>query len=121
MGEFFSGTKKVWNGMDMVPDRRKQTRRQHPRFQVNLDTVVQIDNVSYQCTMLDISKTGCRVMSEKPIQNVSREVIVKFMAPKQLDYTFATGKIKWIHLAEKSCLIGIAFGKSIPNFEDLMG
>lgn len=121
MGDFFSGTKKVWNGMDMVPDRRKQTRRQHPRFQVNFDTVLQIDNVIYQCTMLDISQKGCRVMSEEPIQNVTKEVIDKFMVPERLDPVYAAGKIKWINLAGKGFFIGIAFRKPISDFDDLMG
>jgi len=121
MGELFSGTKKVWSGMNMVSDRRKQTRRRHPRFQENLDTVVQINNISYQYTTLDISKTGCRVMSEKPIKNAGREVIVKLIIPKQLDPTFATGKIKWINHAEKGCFIGIEFGRPIPDFDDFIG
>ena len=121
MGEFFGGSKKVWNGLDMVPDRRKQNRRRELRFQVNFDTVLQIKNVFYQCIMLDISQKGCRIKSERRIEGVHREVIVKFLVPKMLEHTFAKGKIKWIHNRENSCFVGIKFVKPIPNFDDLVG
>ncbi len=121
MGEMFSGTKKVLNGLDMVPDRRRQNQRQHPRFQVNFDTELQFENVSYQCTMVDISQKGCRIMSEKPIPNITEEVIVKFIVPKQLDSVFAKGKIKWKNQIEEGFFILIEFGRPIPNFDDLIG
>ena len=120
MGEFFSGKKKVWDGMDMVPDRRSQNRRQHPRFQVNLETELQIADVSYQCTMVDISQKGCRVITEKPIQTAARDVIVKFIAPRQLDPMFVKGKIRLKNQTDKGFSLGIAFEKMILDLEDLM-
>ena len=121
MGEFFSGKKKIWDGMDMVPDRRRQTRRQHPRFHVNFEAELQCANVSYQCTMVDISQMGCRVITEKPIQNASRDVIVKFIAPKQLDHIYVKGKIRLKNQTEQGFSLGISFEKKILNLEDLMG
>ena len=121
MGEFFSGNKKIWDGMDMVPDRRRETRRQHPRFHVNLEAELQCGEASYQCTMVDISQKGCRVITEKPIHNTTRNTIIKFIPPKQLDTMFVKGIIRLKNQTEEGFSIGISFEKIILNLEDLMG
>ncbi len=120
MSKSLRSKKKVWVKMDLVPDRRERPRRQHQRYRVNYDSELQSDNICYQCTMVDISKKGCRVITDQPIQNVTDEVIVKFIVPRQLDPIYAKGKIKWKGSAEKEFPVGIEFEKPLSNFDDLI-
>jgi len=120
MSEILSGSKKVWNGLDMIPDRRKHTRRRYPRLQVKFDTVLQFEKTFCQCTMVDISQKGCQLIIEKQIQGMTEHVIIKFMVPGQLDPIFTRGRIRWKGKTEKGYLIGIEFEKLIPNLNDLL-
>jgi hypothetical protein len=70
--------------------------------------------------MVDLSKMGCRVTTEKPIQNKINDVIVKFRPPRQLDPVQIKGKIRMKNQTEKGFSIGISFNRIIPNLEDFM-
>ena len=116
MSEYFSGEKKIWNGTELVPDRRQGTRRRYTRFQVNLDGLLECENVFYKCTIVDLSIKGCRVMTGDAIHLESKHIILKFTMQGELDTTIVKGRVKWAIQEKGKYFLGINFDKELPNF-----
>jgi hypothetical protein len=115
MSEYFSGDKKILNNIESVPDRRGGSRRLHQRFHVNIDIILECGNIVYKGTLVDISKKGCRVLTDSAIRTASNQLILKYIFPGELDTRIVKGKIKWMEQKESSFLFGIEFEK-LQNF-----
>ena len=111
MSEYFSSDKKILDNIDIVPDQRGGSRRLHQRFHVNIDTILECGNILYKSTILDISKKGCRLITDNAIRTASNQVTLKYIIPGELDTRNVRGKIKWMDQKENSFLIGIEFEK----------
>ncbi len=111
MSEYFSGDKKILEHIDTVPDRRGGSRRLHQRFHVNVDTVVECGNILYKGRILDISKKGCRVITDNAIRTASNQVTLKYIFPGERDTRIIRGKIKWVDQKESNFIFGIEFEK----------
>jgi hypothetical protein len=115
MSEYFSGDKKIFNKIDAAPDRRGGSRRLHQRFHVNIDTILECGNIVCKVIIVDISKKGCRIITDSAIRTASNHLILKFIFPGELDTRIVKGRIKWMEQKENSFLFGIAFEK-LQNF-----
>jgi len=111
MSEYFSGDKKILDKIETVPDSRGGSRRQHQRFHVNLDTILECGNKLYKGTIINISKKGCSVITDKPIHTANNQVILKYIAPGELDTRNVRGNIKWFNKKENGFLYSIEFEK----------
>lgn len=111
MSEYFSGSTRILKGIDTVPDRRGGSRRLYQRYQVTIDTTVECGNKLYNGTMIEISKSGCRVIIDNINRPETSHVTLKFLYPGELDTRTVKGKIKWKKQKENSLIFGIEFEK----------
>ena len=111
MGGYLSGDKGLLKIIEAVPDRKGIERRLHPRFYVNIPTHLECGNISYKGTIVNISKKGCRVITDSPIRSVTIQVILKYSFPGEPGTRNVKGMIRWMGKTENSFLIGIEFEK----------
>ncbi len=111
MSEYFSGDKKILDKIDKAPDNRGGSRRQHQRFHVNLDTVLECGNKLYKGSIINISKKGCRIITDNPIATATKHVILKYIAPGELDTRNVRGHVRWSNKKENRFLYSIEFEK----------
>jgi len=115
MSAYFSGDTKILDKINTVPDRRSGNRRLHQRFHVNLDAILECGDTLYKGTIINISKKGCRVITDHPIHAATNQVLLKYIAPGELDTRNVRGNIKWFNKKENGFLYGIEFEK-LQNF-----
>jgi hypothetical protein len=115
MSACFSGDKSIFKNIEAVPNRRGVERRLHPRFYVNITTQLECGNILYKGTIVNISKKGCRVITDSPIHKATNQVALKFILPGESGTRNIKGMIKWTGRTENSFLIGIEFEK-LQNF-----
>jgi hypothetical protein len=96
---------------ETVPNRKGRERRLHPRFYVNVATLLDCGNILYKGIMVNISRKGCRVNTDSPIRTATNQVSLKYTLPGELDTRNVKGMIKWTRQTENSFLIGIEFQK----------
>jgi hypothetical protein len=111
MSEYFSGSTRILKNIETVPDRRMGSRRLYQRFHIKIDTLVECGNILYKGTIIDISKKGCRIITDNAIGMAVNQVTIKYVFPGELDTRHVRGKIKWMNQKENSFLIGIEFEK----------
>jgi len=111
MSEYFSGDKKILNKIDRVPDQRGGSRRLHQRFHVSIDTILECSNTLYKGTIVNISKKGCHVITDKPIHSTTNHVILKYVSPEELDTRYVRGAIKWCAKKENRFHMSVEFEK----------
>lgn len=83
----------------------------HERFHVNIDATLECGNKVYKVIMINISKKGCRVITDNPIHNATGQVILTYTAPGELDSSNVRGKIKWSNKQENRFIYSIEFAK----------
>ncbi len=112
MSEYFSGDKRIFDKINTVPDRRGGSRRLHQRFHVKIDTILEYGNIVCKGTIVDISKKGCRVLTDSAIRTASNQLILKYIFPGELDTRVVKGKIKCMEPKKNSFILGIEFEKT---------
>ena len=111
MIEYFKNDKKILDNREAMPNKRGGSRRLHQRFHVNVDAMLECGNILYKGAIVDISKRGCRVVTNSAIRTAATHVTLKYIFPGERDSRNVRGKIKWMEQEEKKCLIGIEFEK----------
>lgn len=111
MSEYFSGDTKILDKIETVPDRRGGCRRRHKRFHVNLDTILECGNTLYKGTIMNISKKGCRVITDCQLPTAPKHIILRYTAPGELDTSTVRGHVRWCHKKENGFLYIIEFAK----------
>ncbi|GEM_PF-2834068 len=111
MSEYFSGDKKILDKIETAPDRRGGSRRRHQRFHVNLDAMLECGNILYKGIIINISKKGCRIITDNQIFGITNPVLLKYIAPGELETRNVRGMVKWQSKMENRFLYSIEFEK----------
>lgn len=111
MSEYFSGDKKILDNIETAPDRKGGSRRLHQRFHVNLDAILECGNKLSKGTIINISKKGCRVITDNPLHTETRHVILKYIAPGELDTSNVRGLVKCYSKKENRFIYSFEFEK----------
>jgi hypothetical protein len=111
MSEYFSGDTKILDKIDTVPNRRGGNRRLHQRFHVNLETILECGNKLYKGIIINISKKGCRVITNDPLDAATKQVILKYIPQGELDTRHVRGRVKWHSKMENRFLYSIELEK----------
>ena len=115
MSAYLSDDPGVLKHREAVPNRRGAERRLHPRFYVNISAQLECGNISYKGTIVNISRKGCRVITDGPIRTATSQVTLKYAFPGEPGTRNVKGMIKWTGKTENSFLIGIEFERQ-QNF-----
>jgi len=115
LSEYFSGDTRILKNIETVPDTRGSSQRRYPRFNANIDTIVECGNSVCRGTIVNVGKKGCRVITDKTIPKGTNLITLRYIFPGELDTRIVRGTIKWTEQKENSFHFGIEFDR-LQNF-----